>query len=77
MILASWPGIMGAWPPRLDRSRVEVLGTERRGGFEQRRVRFEMARGRTTEGYLLVPECRGPFPAMLVASYEPKTAARR
>ena len=36
-----------------------------------------MARGRTTEGYLLVPEARGPFPAMLVVFYEPKTAARR
>ena len=32
-ILATWHGIMGPWPPLIERPRVEVLGTERREGF--------------------------------------------
>lgn len=76
-ILASWHGIMGAWPPLIDRPRVEVQGTERRENFEQRRVRVEITPRRTTEGYLLVPEGRGPFPAVLVVFYEPETAIGR
>jgi hypothetical protein len=73
-ILATWHGIMGAWPPPIERPRFEILGTERRGAFEQRRVLFEISAGRTTEGYLLVPDGRGPFPAVLVVFYEPETA---
>ena len=76
-ILAYWHGIMGAWPPLIDRPRVEVLATERRENFEQRRIRVEIAPGRTTEGYLLVPEGRGPFPAELVVFYEPETGIGR
>ncbi len=76
-ILASWHGFMGAWPPLIDRPRVDVLATERRENFEQRRVKVEIAPGRTTEGYLLVPEGRGPFPAVLVVFYEPETAIGR
>ncbi len=76
-ILASWHGIMGAWPPLIERPGVEVLGTERREGFEQRRVRVEVAPGRTTVGYLLVPDGEGPFPAVLVVYYEPETAIGR
>jgi hypothetical protein len=76
-ILASWHRIMGAWPALIDRPSVEILATERSENFEQRKVRVEIAPGRTTEGDLLVPEGRGPFPAVLVVSYEPKTAARR
>ena len=76
-ILASWHGFMGAWPPLIDRPRVDVLATERRENFEQRRVKVEIAPGKTTEGYLLVPEGRGPFPAVLVVFYEPETAIGR
>ena len=47
-ILATWHGIMGAWPPLIERPKVEVLGTERREGFTQRRVRVEVAPDRTT-----------------------------
>jgi Prolyl oligopeptidase family len=76
-ILASWHGFMGAWPPLIDRPRVEVMATERRENFEQRRVKVEIAPGRTTEGYLLVPDGRGPFPAVLVVFYEPETGIGR
>jgi hypothetical protein len=73
-ILATWHGIMGAWPPLIQRPKVEVLGTQRREAFEQRRVRVAIAPSRTTEGYLLVPDGQGPFPAVLVVYYEPETA---
>ncbi len=76
-ILATWHGIMGAWPRPIERPQVEILGTERRESFERRRVRVEIAPGRTTDGYLLVPDGRGPFPAMLVVYYEPETAIGR
>jgi hypothetical protein len=76
-ILAAWHGIIGAWPPLIERPRIEVLGTERREDFEQRRVRVEVAAGRTMDGYLLVPDVRGPSPAVLVVYYEPETAIGR
>jgi hypothetical protein len=76
-ILAAWHGIMGAWPPLVERPKVEVLGTERREGCEQRRVRVGVATDRTLDGYLLVPGGRGPFPAVLVVFYEPETAIGR
>ena len=40
-------------------------------------MRVEIAPGRTTEGYLLVPDGRGPFPAVLVVFYEPETGIGR
>ena len=76
-ILAKWHKIMGAWPPPIERPRFEILGTEQRETFGQRRVRVEVAPDRTTEGYLLVPDGRGPFPAVLVVYYEPETAIGR
>jgi Prolyl oligopeptidase family len=76
-IRATWHGIMGAWPPLMERPKVEVLGTERREDFEQRRVRVEVAKDCAWDGYLLVPKGRGPFPAVLVVFYEPETAIGR
>jgi hypothetical protein len=76
-ILATWHGIMGAWPPLIERPKVEVLATERRDGFEQRRVRVDVAHDRAWDGYLLVPEGKGPSPAVLVVFYEPETAIGR
>jgi hypothetical protein len=73
-ILKTWHAIMGPWPPLIERPRVEVLGTERRENFEQRRVRVEVAPDRTMDGYLLVPDGPKPMPAVLVVYYEPETA---
>ena len=44
-----------------------------RENFARRRVRLEIAPGQTGEGWLLVPEGRGPFPAVLVLYYERET----
>jgi Prolyl oligopeptidase family len=76
-ILACWHGIMGAWPPLIERPTVEVLATGRRENFEQWQVKVEIAPRKTSEGYLLIPEGRGPFPAVLVVFYEPETGIGR
>lgn len=73
-ILRTWHELMGPWPPLIEKPRVEPLGSDRRESFTQRRVRVEIAPGRTTDGYLLVPDGKGPFPAVLTVYYEPETA---
>ena len=73
-ILKSWHDAMGAWPPLLARPAIEEVETARREDFTQKRVRLRVAPDRTIEGYLLVPDGKGPFPAVLVVFYEPETA---
>ena len=73
-ILGAWHECLGPWPPLIERPRVEQRDSLRREGFTQRRVRIEVAPNRQTDGYLLVPDGPGPFPAVLVVFYEPETA---
>jgi len=73
-IRASWNAIMGPPPPLIEKPRMKILAVEQRENFEQKRVRVEIAEGKTTDGYLLIPDGEGPFPAMLVVYYEPETA---
>jgi pimeloyl-ACP methyl ester carboxylesterase len=72
-IYDAWNRLMGPWPPVLERPAFDVLREERRDGLRQRRVRLEIAPGQTGEGWLLVPDGGGPFPAALVVFYEPET----
>lgn len=73
-LLRYWQGVMGKWPPLVENARLEVTGSETRENFTQREVRYAAAPGRESRGYLLVPEGKGPFPAVLVVYYEPETA---
>jgi hypothetical protein len=73
-ILDYWYKVMGPWPPLLERPTVNILHSESRENFTQHRVRLEIAPSQTNEGWLLVPEGRGPFPAVLVPFYEPETS---
>lgn len=73
-LLELWHGWMGEWPGVITEPEVTVLSTERRENFVQRRVRFQWTPNEITEGYLLVPEGEGPFPAAVVVYYEPETA---
>ena len=73
-ILDYWHKVMGPWPPLLERPTVSVLHSESRQNLTQHRVRLEIAPGQTSEGWLLVPEGCGPFPAVLVPFYEPETS---
>lgn len=73
-ILTYWHGEMGAWPPLLEAPKIEYLSKEKRENFTQHHVRIETAPGRTVDdAFLLVPEGKGPFPAVVVVYYEAKT----
>ncbi len=73
-IIETWHEIMGPWPPLIERPDMQVLERLPQDGYTRRRVRLKVAPDRTTDGYLLVPDGPGPFPAVLVVFYEPETA---
>jgi hypothetical protein len=73
-ILKTWHEIMGPWPELIEKPKVEYLETEKREGLTQHHVRLEIATKVTTDdAYLLLPEGKGPFPAVLVVFYDAKT----
>ena len=67
--------LMGPWPPLIEKPKVEFLATSHRDNFTQHRVRVEIALQQSGEGWLLIPDGLGPFPAALVVFYEPETSA--
>lgn len=73
-IRREWMELMGLWPPIIEKPKVEILQTSRRENFTQHRVRLEIAPQQAGEGWLLVPDGKGPFPAVLVVFYEPETS---
>lgn len=73
-ILETWQEIMGPWPSLIDKPKVEYLAKQRRENFTQYQVCVEIAPNQqTVNGYLLVPDGKGPFPAVLVAYYDAET----
>lgn len=74
-IVKYWHGAMGAWPPLLEKPGFKLIRGERGDGFARRRMSLEAAPGQFQEGWLLVPDGKGPFPAVLVVYYEPETSA--
>lgn len=73
-ILARWNKLLGPWPPLVDRPKVEIVETTTRENFTQHRVRVQVAPEQMLAGYLLVPEGKGPFPAVVVPYYDPETS---
>jgi hypothetical protein len=73
-ILAYWHAQLGTWPALLERPHFERREAAERSGYHEIPVSLDVAKERRTDGYLLVPEGTGPFPAMLVVYYEPETA---
>jgi dienelactone hydrolase len=77
-ILESWHHRLGAWPPLLDRPEVTQLERVERDGYVEQHVQVQVSpQGRYVDGYLLVPDGAGPFPAVLVPFYEPLTSIGR
>jgi hypothetical protein len=73
-ILNYWHGVMGTWPDLIARPHLEYLSTERDAALTRHQVRLEVAPGRMTDdAYLLVPDGKGPFPAVVVVFYDGKT----
>lgn len=73
-ILDHWHGVMGAWPPLVERPAIEVLESAQRENFTQKKVRVQVAPEETVEGYLLIPDGAEAAPAVFVPFYEPLTS---
>jgi dienelactone hydrolase len=77
-ILKTWHEFLGPWPALVEKPKIEYLEKEHRDNFTQHHVRLEIAAGlKTEEAYLLIPDGKGPFPAVLVVFYDAKTGIGR
>ena len=73
-ILTTWKDMLGEFPPLVKAPKIEYLAKEKRKNFTEHHVRIEIAPGcMTDDAYLLVPEGKGPFPAVVVVFYDAKT----
>jgi len=77
-ILDSWYGRLGGPLPLLKQPQVKHLETVQRDGYREIKVHVQISdKGHLAEGYLMVPDGPGPFPAVLVPFYEPLTSISR
>jgi dienelactone hydrolase len=74
-ILDAWHRLLGPWPPLLARPAVQELWREPGEGFVRHRLDVELAPGRKTAAYLLVPPGSGPFAAVVDVFYYPEDCA--
>jgi len=74
-ILKFWHNAMGPWPDLIEKPKVETLASERVESYTRKKVRVEISAGKTTDGWLLMPDGKGPFPAALTVFYGPADAA--
>jgi dienelactone hydrolase len=65
-----WHGVMGAWPALVEKPKIQYGRSEHVENFTRHRVEVEVSPGRLAgPQYLLVPDGKGPFPAVLVTWY--------
>lgn len=75
-ILKYWHGMMGRWPEMVEKPKVEYLAKEQVENFTRHKIRLEVAPGKVVgDHYLLVPDGKGPFPAVLVTWYNSEDSA--
>src|SRR4029077_9323513 len=73
-ILESWHKAMGAWPALIEKPQVETVKTTRRENVTQHQLRLGIALGGDmVDAFLLVPDGKGPFPAVVVVYYDAQT----
>lgn len=73
-ILDTWHGAMGKWPALIKNPKVEMVQTTRRENVTQHQLRLGIARGgEMVDAFLLVPDGKGPFPAVVVVYYDAQT----
>lgn len=72
-IFITWQEMLGAWPPLLNKQRIQKLDSIQRENFIQYEVQFDWIPGQTTKGYLLLPSVPGQKPAVINVYYEPET----
>jgi hypothetical protein len=74
-LLRKWHDLLGPWPPLLEKPSSQEQWRDTTEGFVRRRIELEVAPGRKTAVYLLAPEGKGPFPAVLDVFYYPEDGA--
>ena len=52
--------------PAPDNYNMEIIDTEKRNGYEIRRITFNLSSWYRVPAYLLVPQGKGPFPAIVM-----------
>jgi hypothetical protein len=73
-IISTWEDFIGVWPALIEKPSIEYLSEKRRENFTQHQVSVEIAPDQqTVDGYVLVPDGKGPFPAVLVVYYDAET----
>jgi dienelactone hydrolase len=77
-ILDLWTRRLGAWPPLVEKPAVKKLESVEREGYTEHHVHVQISpEGKVADGFLLVPNGDGPFPAVLVPFYEALTSIGR
>jgi len=67
--------MMGPWPPLIQKPRIEYLEKKQLDNYTLDTVKVELAPGwEPWKCYLVVPEGRGPFPAVVSVYYNPEIA---
>jgi dienelactone hydrolase len=73
-ILDTWHKAMGPWPALLENPRTETVKTTRRDNITQHQLRLGIGLGgEMVDAFLLVPDGKGPFPAVVVVYYDAQT----
>ena len=74
-IASTWTKRLGAWPKLVEQPEVKKLAKVERDGYTEYKVQVQAsANGQWVDGYLLSPNGKGPFPAVIVPFYEPLTS---
>jgi len=74
-IRTKWEAMLGPMPPPIENPELVVIEKERAEGFTRHRVRIELSSEHKNVAYLLVPEGKGPFPAVMTVFYGPEEGA--
>jgi dienelactone hydrolase len=71
-----WHGVMGTWPPLVEKPRILYGSKEHVENFTRHKVEVEASPGKPVgTQYLLIPDGEGPFPAVLVTWYGSEDSA--
>jgi hypothetical protein len=73
-LLAKWQEVMGPWPKVLEKPLLEIQNSTNHDGYIQHKVKVQYGAYQFQDGYLLIPEGKGKFPAVLVPFYDPETS---
>jgi len=77
-ILKTWTSRLGPWPLLVEKPIIKRLETVKRDTYTEYKVQVQASpKDQWVEGYLLIPNGRGQFPAVVIPFYEPLTSIGR